>query len=407
MSGRSATRHYITCGIELEFVAVIKKQLLCDSNESRGITRDATESNLTSYMREYVANMLSFGGSNPYDQAHVPAIPPIAWRDVTLGAVHATEPKEADYRYWSICDDGSIGACRSDILKYLNVSHTLDKKASFDNDYWYSGAELVSSVLSLDNWSHWSLQLERVCRMLHDGTHPNFSPEGFGILGATPRGSGCGLHVHIGYGQEDVPWRVIQTVYILWAVYETEIEMLQPPERRAAANNEYALSLRTHCTPFSYKAFAKGVMTCSVPTQLIGMLVGAPESTIALALGRNLKIGISGARGNKRQTLEFREGVGSIDHEYITCWVRFIGEVIKFAQRLMDMQFDLENDLFDVGTGKPGLLLGDTIFQHLQLPAEAYGYFQNRAAIFRTMELPSDPSSFASESTNSGSLEWE
>lgn len=96
--------------------------------------------------------------------------------------------------------------------------------------------------------------------------------------------------------------------------------------------------------------------------------------------------------GSKRQTLEFREGLGSVDNVNIMWWIKFIEAVVRFAQSLVDINFDLIGDLYDTSAGRPGLLLCESIFDHISivtLNQQGRNYFETALKFWAGVPSPS------------------
>lgn len=267
----------------------------------------------------------------------------------------------------------------------------------FEDQFWYDSAELVSQVLCMESEFVWEHQLERIWKLAHPAEDiATWVPQNVALLCRTPDSTNCGLHVHIGYGYEDMPWKTVQFIYILWGIYEEEIEALHPLVRRSEYN-EYAMSLRSNCTNFTFKGYAQGIMGANNPHELLNLLTPKGKET------RDLKIGISARRGRpgefnfKDTTLEFREAAGTVNNIPIAWWVKFIEAVVRLAQSLVNIDFDLVGDLYAVenmrgSPGRPGLMLEKSIFDHIAItsgiPQEGLDYFEERKRTLEDSELP-------------------
>lgn len=108
---------------------------------------------------------------------------------------------------------------------------------------------------------------------------------------------------------------------------------------------------------------------------------------------RELKVNISEARRSKRQTLEFREAQGTLKADEIKWWFIFVESVVRLAQSIVEMGFDSADDLYEVTTGRPGLVMCDSIFDHVGasvLSQEGVDFFDAQKNEFAALGPPSD-----------------
>lgn len=176
------------------------------------------------------------------------------------------------------------------------------------NQRGHSGCEIVSPILQGDLGLR---QLELALEAINE-------------LGAVVNRT-CGIHVH--WGADGMSVDSMRNLAKMYAKYETEVDKLMAPSRRAS-NNVYCKSI----------AGNRGVMSSEADIEshtknLFKRLDRATSpSQIAEMLGSGRYAKLNFEAHWKHGTIEFRQHGGSTEFEKIAAWVKFTGAMVKAAE---------------------------------------------------------------------------
>ncbi|KAI9699431.1 MAG: hypothetical protein M1836_003042 [Candelina mexicana] len=349
--------HQITFGVEMKFLFALEEEKLLQrygyaSQISPSTADIPTNEDLSITLWEYVTHILSRYRLGEY----CPGQPRLS-----LDARFVRQPQDADFSVWSVTTDDTL-------LAYEHEERThLDKAQAEQQLQWQvRGVELVSPILRLSDIDFVTILFERIGRVLADhesvfwphqlryGPHKAFVNET------------CGLHVHLAYENQDIPLETLKNLVIIWALFEDEIETLQPMAHHAGAGMFTSLR-RRFPGENGRKLFLKAVRVCKDPDQL--MTYTRPQGSIPEYSKIRLTDFSNSTAGSNVRTIEFREHEGTLDPMAIRWWILFTSGVLRFAQALADA-----NQVFDVA-GNVGIT---DLFDLIEFPPEGQEFYARR-----------------------------
>lgn len=314
---------HITFGVELEFIYAVRKQVIRDALIAVGESPNLVDQKPSEICDQYLLSKLTRcipGGIRQINE---------------LGKVGIAEDSEADYNFWNLGTDISVGCTFDEMITEMDGA---DTEKELDINWYWRGTELVSQTLYTADEGTWLPMLQQIQMELV----PNSDGGGFATSVTN-----SGLHVHIGIVPEKavasegsapqpstsqgLTLGLVQNILIMWAAFEHEIDTFHPIRRRGN-NCDYAKSLcRNYLRHLPYwdpVNYAKTIYRLQDERDLVTLVFGR-----AVLEQKYHKIGISPARLNKELTLEFRQHAGSLDAWEIYWWVKFIEAFVTTVHR--------------------------------------------------------------------------
>ena len=297
----------LTFGVELEFICVYERNTFTNNPKYPGLVPNEDNGELGGYVQAghaiwYVLN-----------SAHIPA----------SGFEDIDAPPIETYSQWIIDEDASV---------HLSS----EEKAYIGDNYETEAIEIASPVLKLTE-PHDLIKVQQVLNLLR------WMEIEFGCMFLA--NESCGMHVHVGCGQGNpIPIAIAKRVFQLTTAHEHNIDALHAASRIRAPVVPEGPDRYPHYAPLSF--FHRRAKAASKHDNVFDWLNRIEKTRDFLDFERIFQVtwalegGLDGGHSSavnfdnlfrEKQTIEFRQHLGTLEPTEVTRYVLFLGYLITYC----------------------------------------------------------------------------